>query len=119
MNKNWIKRFALLAFVVTLLPAAGWAQERHYPGPPVRNYQSINARQREQQQRIREGIRSGELTRTEARRLEAEEWRIRRNEAQARRSGGQFTPRERARIERQLNHSSRDIYRQKHDRQDR
>lgn len=118
-NKRWIKGLALLAFVLVMLPAAGWAQNRHYPGPPVRNYESVNARQREQQQRIREGVRSGELTRQEARRLESQEWRIRRNEAQARRSGGQFTPRERYRIERQLNHSSRDIYRQKHDRQDR
>ena len=123
MKNTWIKELASLAlmgaFVVALLPAAGWAQGRYYPGPPVRDYESVNARQREQQQRIREGLRSGELTRREAGRLEAEESRIRRNEAQARRSGGQFTPRERARIERQLNHSSRDIYRQKHDRQDR
>ena len=119
MNKKWIKRFTLLALAMTLLTTASWAQDPRYPGPPVRNYESINARQREQQQRIREGIRSGELTRHEVRRLEAEEWRIRRNEAQVRRSGGQFTPRERYRIERQLNRSSRDIYRQKHDRQDR
>jgi hypothetical protein len=119
MNKKWMKGLVSVAFVVALLPAAGWAQNRHYPGPPVRDYQGVNARQREQQQRIREGLRSGELTRREARRLGAEEMRIRRNEAFARRSGGQFTPRERYRIERQLNRSSRDIYRQKHDRQDR
>jgi hypothetical protein len=122
MNSKWTKGLVSLAFVMALLPATGWAQSRarvRYLGPPVRNYQGVNARQHEQQQRIREGIRSGELTRREARRLEAEEWRIRRNEALARRSGGQFTPRERYRIERQLNRSSRDIYRQKHDRQDR
>ena len=122
MNSKLTKGLISLAFVVALLPATGWAQSRErvrYLGPPVRHYQGVNTRQREQQQRIREGLRSGELTRREARRLEAEEWRIRRNEAFARRSGGQFTPRERLRIERQLNHTSRDIYRQKHDRQSR
>ncbi|MEP7340066.1 MAG: hypothetical protein ABI977_20175 [Acidobacteriota bacterium] len=118
MNKKWMKGLFSVAFVVALLPAAGWAQNRQYPGPPVRD-QGVNDRQRQQQQRIREGLRSGELTRREARRLGAEDWRIRRNEAFARRSGGQFTPRERVRIERQLNRSSRNIYRQKHDRQDR
>src|SRR5258706_1264117 len=102
MKKNWIKGLASLAFVVALLPAAAWAQN-----PPVRERHGINARQREQQERIHEGIRNGDLTRREARRLEAEEARIRVDEAYARRSGGQFTPRERQRIERELNHSSR------------
>ena len=114
MRKNLMKWLVGAAFVLTLLPAAGWAQY----GPP-RRQQSINAREREQQERIRQGVRSGELTRREARRLEAEQARIRVNEAFARRSGGQLTLRERRRIERELNHSSRDIYRQKHDRQDR
>ena len=82
-------------------------------------HRGIDARQRGQQERIREGIRSGELTRREARRLEAEEARIRVDERFARRSGGQFTHAERRRIQRELNHASRDIYRQKHDRQDR
>ena len=109
MNKKWTKGLVSLAFLVALFPAAGWAQDTVH--------RSINAREREQQQRIREGIRSGELTRREARRLEAEEARVRVDEAYARRSGGQFTPRERARIQRELNHTSHDIYRQKHDRQ--
>lgn len=108
MSKSLIRLFVSLVFLIAILPAAGLAQER-----------SINTRQREQQERIRQGVRSGELTRREARRLEAEEARIRVDERYARRSGGQFTPQERRRIERELNHSSRDIYRQKHDRQDR
>lgn len=117
MRKNLTKWVVSVVFVLGLVPAAGWAQSR-YSGPPVRHH-NVNARQREQQDRIRQGLRSGELTRREARRLEAEQARIRVNEAYARRSGGQFTPRERRRIERELNHSSRDIYHQKHDRQDR
>lgn len=79
--------------------------------------QSINARQREQQERIRQGERSGSLTQREAQRVEAREAKIGVDEAYARQSGGKFTPRERRHIQRELNHSNRAIYRQKHDRQ--
>lgn len=79
---------------------------------------SINARERNQQRRINQGIRSGELTRREARRLEANEARIRTDERFAR-ADGKVTPRERARLQRELNRESRGIYRQKHDGQDR
>ncbi|HMV50868.1 MAG TPA: hypothetical protein PLD20_08735 [Blastocatellia bacterium] len=108
MTGKLTKIILSVAFVMTVLPAASWAQDH-----------GINERQREQQQRIRQGVRSGELTHSEARRLAREEARIHRQEARARRSGGQFTPRERARIQRELNQANRHIYRQKHDRQDR
>jgi len=107
MRKNWTKWFFLAIMVTAIFPVMGMAQGR------------INERERHQQLRIRQGIRSGELTRREAARLEAQQARIRVNEAYARRSGGEFTARERYRIQRQLNRSSRNIYRQKHDRQDR
>ena len=104
--KSLMKWFATAALVAAMVPVCGLAQ-------------SINDREGNQQQRIRQGIRSGELTRHEALRLEREQARIRLAEARARRSGGEFTPRERARIQRELNQSSRHIRRQKHDRQDR
>ena len=110
MQKRWLKNLALITLLTLLLPLSGLAQGWH---------KSVNAREHEQQSRIRAGVRSGALTRLEAARLEAEEARIRRDEARARRSGGVFTARERARIQRELNHSSRDIYRQAHDRQER
>lgn len=114
LMRNWTKWSAVVALVVVMIPAAGLAQGRrlHY-----RN--GINEREHDQQQRIRQGIRSGELTRIEAARLEREQARIRLAEARARRSGGEFTPRERARIQHELNQANRHIYRQKHDRQDR
>jgi hypothetical protein len=80
---------------------------------------SINAREARQQQRIDQGIYSGELTKNEIRRLEREQNRIDRVEDRYRTSGDGLSPRERERLQRALNHSSRDIYRQKHDRQDR
>ncbi|MGH9850199.1 MAG: hypothetical protein ACREBD_10105 [Blastocatellia bacterium] len=104
--KSLMKWFATAALVAAMVPVCGLAQ-------------SINDRERNQQQRIRQGVRSGELTRHEALRLEREQARIRLAEARARRSGGEFTPRERARIQRELNQSNRHIRRQKHDRQDR
>jgi len=78
----------------------------------------INSRQHREQQRINQGIRSGELTRHEARRLEAGLLRIRREERRAT-SDGYLSPRERARLHRELNRESRAIYRQTHDGQDR
>jgi hypothetical protein len=78
---------------------------------------SVNKREHREQVRIRQGIRSGELTRQEARRLEAEQARIRVNERFARRDG--LTAKERARLQKELNRASKDIYRQKHDNQDR
>jgi len=79
----------------------------------------INSREYREQRRINQGIRSGELTRREAERLEAGLARIRIDERYARLSGGGISPRERARLERELNRESRAIYRQKHDGQDR
>ena len=78
----------------------------------------INRRERQQQQRIRQGIRSGELTRYEAARLEVEQARIRAYEARARATGG-VNCRERRRLDNLLDRSRRSIYRQTHDRQDR
>ena len=78
----------------------------------------VNARERREQQRINQGVRSGELTRREARRLEAGLARIRVSERIAR-SDGHVSPRERARLQHELNRESRRIYRQSHDGQDR
>jgi hypothetical protein len=77
---------------------------------------SINNRERRQQNRIRQGVRSGSLTRREAARLERQQARTHRLEARAK-SDGRVTARERARIQARENRTSRHIYRQKHDAQ--
>jgi len=84
-------------------------------GPRTRH---INQRQENQQDRIRQGIKSGELTRREATRLEGLEGRIQANKL-IDKSDGHVTPRERAQLNRELNRASRDIYRAKHNRYDR
>jgi hypothetical protein len=96
-----------------IAPASGLSAERSNVKSPV-----VNDREHNQQLRIRQGIRSGELTRNETARLEAEEARIRVNERFAK-SDGKLTDAERARLEKELDKASHDIYEQKHDDQTR
>lgn len=79
----------------------------------------INQRQGNQQHRIYNGIRSGELTPRETWRLERQQGRIARYEARSRADGPGLTYRERYRLERMQDRASRNIYRQRHDRQGR
>ena len=78
----------------------------------------INHRQHHQHTRIRDGVRSGELTRKETARLRVEQRHVRRAERRVK-SDGNVTREERARIERKQNRAGRDIRRQTHDEQDR
>jgi len=78
----------------------------------------IDAREKAQKERIKEGVKSGELTRRETHRLAVEQKKIRNDEAKAK-ADGKVTPRERARLNKELNRANRDIYRQKHDKQKR
>lgn len=78
----------------------------------------VNQRQQHQNQRIRQGVRSGELTRRETRNL-AEEQRDVRQLERAYKSDGELTRAERVDLHREQNQASRDIYEQKHDAQDR
>jgi hypothetical protein len=78
----------------------------------------IDNREDRQQERIAEGVESGQLTARETARLERGEARIDRHVQRAE-SDGVVTPRERARLTRQQNRMSRQIYRQKHDGQTR
>ena len=77
---------------------------------------NLDKRERKQQQRIRQGVRSGELTPAEKRHLEARERKLKKDEAKAK-ADGEVTPTERARLQREANRDSRAIYRQKHDAQ--
>lgn len=76
----------------------------------------VNQRQHNQQHRIHQGVKSGELMPRETRRLEAEQRHIRREEARYK-ADGELTPAERADLHRDLNRSSRHIYHEKHDAQ--
>ncbi len=73
----------------------------------------VDKRERIQQHRIRQGVKSGELTRGETRRLERQEGKIKADELAAK-SDGKVTPGERRKLHRELNRESRRIYRSKH-----
>jgi hypothetical protein len=79
---------------------------------------NLNQREHNQRERITQGVRSGELTRPETRRLARGEIKLHRNEAIAK-SDGVVTPAERARLQAEANNMSTRIYRQKHDEQTR
>lgn len=79
---------------------------------------SVDNRERRQQKRIRQGVKSGELTRHEAVRMERQQAKTHALEAKAK-SDGTVTRKERARLQHRENKTSRHIYRQKHDSQTR
>ena len=74
----------------------------------------IDARQVRQEQRIQQGVRSGEITRREYRVLEAEQARVRDLERHALRDG-RIDPREAAEIRRAQNEAGRHISQESHD----
>src|SRR4029078_13150580 len=76
----------------------------------------INQRQDYQQNRIEQGNQSGQITRSEAYRLEQGERAIDRAQARAR-GDGVGTQQEPNRIERMTDREGREIYRQSHDSQ--
>jgi hypothetical protein len=92
-----------------LLPLAAQAQVPfHHPA-------GINQRLRDQNARIRQGDRTGQMTRPENWAARAQDNRVRRQEEQDRFShGGRLTYGERAHLNRELNHNNGRIYRLKH-----
>lgn len=78
--------------------------------------QQINARQDQQMHRIKDGVRTGSLTRNEYRELMQEQQRIRAME-QRFRADGTIDSREFKRLDRALDQASRNIRDEKHDRQ--
>jgi len=78
--------------------------------------EAIRDRQENQQDRIKQGVKSGELSPQEAKRLERNHQRINREIRHDRAAnGGKLTSQEKRQITRQQNHESRAIYQQKHD----
>ena len=90
-------------------------QDKHNAAvqPPAKG--EINERKKNQQDRIAQGVKSGELTAGETARLESREAGINRQEARMRAAdNGHLTAADRAKINREQNAASRAIYRDKH-----
>ena len=102
---NLLCKTTLIAAVSTFVFSIAHADTRD-PG--------VNKRQHRQHARIADGVQSGELTRSEAKALRTEQRAIRAEEREFK-SDGVLTKGERRELHRDLNESSRDIYREKHD----
>ena len=102
---NILTKTTLAAIVTTFAITSAYAGDRD-PG--------VNKRQARQHHRIAEGVKSGELTHSEAKSLRTEQRAIRAEEAEFK-SDGKLTRGERRELRRDLNESSRDIHREKHD----
>ena len=96
--------FVALVLFAGLMYGSAFAQDK----TPV-----VDQREKNQQARIEEGVKSGELTNRETIQLERQEGKIKADELNAK-ADGKVTKRERAKLHRELNRESRAIYRKKH-----
>jgi hypothetical protein len=102
---------AVLASALFIVPAALLAQT---PTPGANDY-NINQRKVAQQDRVANGVKSGQLTAGETARLEHQEAGINKEERGMRaQDNGHLTKQDRATIHAQQNQESRRIYRDKH-----
>jgi len=102
---------AVLASALFIAPAAMFAQT---PTPGAHDY-DIHQRKGDQQARIANGVRSGQLTARETSHLEHQEAGINREERAMRaQDNGHLTKQDRRTIHAQQNQESRRIYRDKH-----
>lgn len=95
-------------------PAGGPGASPDRRVPPRMRDPGVNARQEFQRDRIGQGVRSGELTKSEAKELTAEQRAIRKEEREYK-SDGKLTKEERKDLHQDLNAASKNIYEQKHD----
>ena len=101
-------RNTLTVAALSLLAFGAFAQGTNTPG--------IDARQARQEKRIQQGVNSGALTPTEAKRMEAREAHVGKVEERAK-ADGTVTQAEKAHIVHAEDKASRKIKRQKHDAQ--
>jgi len=102
-----------LLVVVLASAAIALAQDPNPPQTPATKTPVVKERQVNQKARIRQGVKSGELTKGEARHLRQEQKTIQ-AEKQMAKADGKVTPAERAKLRHDQNKASKDIYRLKH-----
>ena len=103
---------SLLLASLTIFAGQAFAEQgarHHRPRDP-----GVNQRQHNQQHRIQQGVRSGQLTKEEAKDLRSEHKAIRQEE-RAYKSDGKLTKEERKDLHQDMNELSKDIYQEKHD----
>ncbi|MFN7936596.1 MAG: hypothetical protein U0R19_24960 [Bryobacteraceae bacterium] len=106
------KTIGLMALSALLCSSAALAQDETKDRKTVRG-----KRMEKQQERIKEGVKDGSLTKREAAKLEAKEAAIAAEARKDRKDGGGMTKKEKAKINAKQNNVSQDIYKEKHDKQ--
>ncbi len=121
MNKKLIAMGSTLLLSAAMLAQESTPANDATPAAPAatNNAQSekptINQRKRNQQRRIRQGVKSGELTKGETRRLEKQERAMNQEERDMRKmDNGHLTQQDRKTLNQQQNQMSKKIYRDKH-----
>jgi len=112
MNKVTLMSLSLALIAGTAVLDWQPAEARHWGN-------GVNGRQTRQHTRINNGIGNGSLTGREAHRLNTQQRALNRQEQYYRSTGNGLNNWERARLEREQNQLSKNIYHQKHDGQDR
>jgi hypothetical protein len=106
-----MRRFTTMMLTgTTMLFLAGFA----FAGPT--DDPGIQKREVNQQKRIDQGVKSGELTPKEAGRLERKQAKIKQDEERMK-ADGKLTPQERRKLKKEQDRASKDIYRKKHNEQ--
>ena len=110
--KNSMK-FTFLSAALAILALPVVAQSTNTAAPVTGK--TIQQRKENQQDRIAQGVKSGQLTPKETAHLEKKEAQINKEERKDRAAnGGKLTPQDKKQITRQQNRESRKIYRAKH-----
>ena len=98
-----------------MLTATGFAKTDNDKKPETIHQRKVN-----QQQRIHQGVKSGELTKHEARNLEKKEHALNKEERNMRKmDGGKLTKQDRKTLNQQQNQVSKQIYKDKHNKRKR
>jgi hypothetical protein len=101
------RNIAMAVMGLSLVSTAAFAATNERP-------RGVNAREHRQVERIRQGVKSDEVTRAELDRLKADEAAVRAEERVYRQSGDGLNKRETRDLEKDLNRTSREIYRARH-----
>jgi len=100
-----------MAMGMALMTSGAYAATAEHP-------RGINAREHRQVARIKQGVQGDELTRAELDKLRADEAAVRAEERVYRQTGNGLNRQETRDLERDLNKTSREIYRAKHNNQE-
>jgi hypothetical protein len=110
-----MKRNLVIVAALSLMSGALFAQSTPAPATDENKPTTVNDRRENQQDRIANGVQSGQLTAGETKNLESREANVNREVRDDRQAdGGRLTPGERQQVNRQQNRMSRSIYADKH-----